>query len=578
MSVDIKKHIAVELAALCNMQPDEMEAFIEIPPQTDLGDYALPCFKLAKTMHKAPPVIATELAGGIAGKLPELTEIRQTGGYLNFFLNRSSYIKETIGKVLTDPHAVFPTADLHDKTVLVEFSSPNIAKPFHIGHAFTTILGQVIANMYQTAGYNVVKLNHLGDYGTQFGKLIVAYRLWGDAKALETDPIKELLRIYVKFHKEAKEKPELENQARFAFKCLEEGRPEEKAMWQKFRDLSLVEFNRVYDRLGIKFDNYNGESFYSDKIPAVVEMLRQKGLMVESDGAQVVQLDDLKLPPCIILKSDGTTIYASRDLAAILYRDATWHFYKNIYVVGTPQALHFRQVFAVLKKAGYDCADRCEHVGFGLVKFPEGKMSTREGDVIFLEDLLSEAVAKTFEIIRKNAAERYEDMSEAEQADIAEKVGLGAVTYAFLRNGRERDIVFSWEEMLNFEGDTAPYLQYTYARAHSMLRKAGVVNAKERLLAAVAAGSLNEESEFNLCRQIEALAAAFNNALKNNEPSILAKQINAVAHAFNKFYTECPILKAEGELRTSRLALAMATCFALKQGLNILNIQVVERM
>ena len=480
--------------------------------------------------------------------------------------------------MLTDPHAVFPTADLHDKTVLVEFSSPNIAKPFHIGHAFTTILGQVIANMYQTAGYNVVKLNHLGDYGTQFGKLIVAYRLWGDAKALETDPIKELLRIYVKFHKEAKEKPELENQARFAFKCLEEGRPEEKAMWQKFRDLSLVEFNRVYDRLGIKFDNYNGESFYSDKIPAVVEMLRQKGLMVESDGAQVVQLDDLKLPPCIILKSDGTTIYASRDLAAILYRDATWHFYKNIYVVGTPQALHFRQVFAVLKKAGYDCADRCEHVGFGLVKFPEGKMSTREGDVIFLEDLLSEAVAKTFEIIRKNAAERYEDMSEAEQADIAEKVGLGAVTYAFLRNGRERDIVFSWEEMLNFEGDTAPYLQYTYARAHSMLRKAGVVNAKEQLLAAVAAGSLNEESEFNLCRQIEALAAAFNNALKNNEPSILAKQINAVAHAFNKFYTECPILKAEGELRTSRLALAMATCFALKQGLSILNIQVVERM
>lgn len=580
MSFQIKKKLAKQVAGHCQMPVEEMMQLIEIPPQSELGDFSLPCFKLSKQLRRPPQVIAAELAKALEGQVEGVSRIEQTGGYLNFFLNREEYVTQLIGEILMKPDEIFPRLIQEEKTALVEFSSPNIAKPFHVGHAFTTILGQSLANLYAKAGYNVVKLNHLGDYGTQFGKLIVAYGLWGDEKALEASPIQELLRIYVLFHQAAKENPELETKARQAFRRLEDGEAEEVALWQRFRDLSLVEFNRVYDRLGIKFDNFNGESFYSDKIPAVVDMLRAKNLLEESDGAQVVTLEEEKLPPCIILKSDGTTIYASRDLAAILYRENKWHFDKNIYVVGIPQALHFRQVFSVLKKAGYECADRCHHVGFGLVKLPEGKMSTREGDVIFLEDLLTEAVNKTKEIIRRNAEERHTDMSESEMTEIAEKVGLGAVVYTFLRNGRERDIVFSWEEMLNFDGDTAPYLQYTYARCQSLLRRADLSLDKNRnlLTEALAKRSTWEDSEFALCRQLELLPQAFANAIKVNEPSILAKQISSVAHAFNKFYADCSIQKAEEEVRLSRLALCGAVSDALREGLALLGIAVVDRM
>ena len=319
-------------------------------------------------------------------------------------------------------------------------------------------------------------MNHLGDYGTQFGKLIVAYRLWGNAQALLEQPIQELLRIYVRFHEQAAADPDLDQQARDAFRRLEAGEPAEMALWQEFRDLSMKEFAGVYQRLGVAFDNYNGESYYTDRIPAVISLLKEKNLLVESQGAQVVMLDEYGLPPCIILKSDGTTIYASRDIAAVLYRIETYPFYKNLYVVGTPQALHFRQVFAVLAKAGVAEAADCVHVGFGLVKFPDRKLSTRSGDVIFLADLLSESVDKTLEIIRQNAELRQTDMGEEEMRLIAEKIGLGAIVYMFLKNGRERDIVFSWSEMLDFEGDSAPYVQYTYARARSILRKAGTGN------------------------------------------------------------------------------------------------------
>lgn len=578
MAVNGKIMIAQALAPLCEMPVEELQLLVEIPPQSELGDYAFPCFTLAKKLRMAPPKIAADLAEKLQGKIPECAEIRQTGGYVNIFLDRPRYMSEFVTSLLEEPESIFPTEDHKDETVLVEFSSPNIAKPFHVGHAFTTILGQSLAKLYARAGYNVVKMNHLGDYGTQFGKLIVAYKKWGDEEALKKEPITELLRIYVLFHQEAEKHPELEEEAREAFKRLEQGCDEEKALWQKFRDWSLEEFKRVYDRLGITFDNYNGESFYSDKIPAVVDMLREKGLLVESEGAQVVELEEEGLPPCIILKSDGTTIYASRDIASILYRDQTWHFHKNIYVVGIPQALHFKQVFSVLKKAGYACADRCVHVGFGLVKFPEGKMSTRSGEVIFLEDLLTEAVQKTAAIIKKNAEERQIEMSEAEQAEIAEAVGLGAVVYTFLRNGRERDIVFSWQDMLNFDGDTAPYLQYTYARTASILRRSGEEAKPEHLLAAVKENLLTEDSEFALCRQLEGLTRAFYQALQANEPSILAKQISAVAHAFNKFYTDCPILKSEGKLREARLALCAVTGSCLRQGLDLLGIRATERM
>lgn len=577
MSVLIRDRLVQAVAQVSGLQESLVQEMLEQPPQLELGDYALPCFKLSKQLRKAPQVIAAELADALQDRVPDCSSIVQTGGYLNFFLKRPEYVCSGVSRLLQQPDQLFPHIGERDQTVLVEYSSPNIAKPFHVGHAFTTILGQALANLYERAGYSVVRLNHLGDYGTQFGKLIVAYRKWGEETALLENPIQELLRIYVQFHKEAEQDADLELQAREAFRRLEEGGEEETALWQRFRDLSLVEFKRVYDRLGIHFDNYNGESFYSDRIPAVVDMLRAKGLLVESEGAQVVPLGE-DLPPCMILKSDGTTIYASRDLAAILYREQTWDFYRNLYVVGTPQALHFRQVFETLRRAGYACADRCQHVGFGLVKFPEGKMSTRAGEVIFLEDLLSEAVAKTRTIIDRNAQERAVEMPESERAEIAECVGLGAVTYTFLRNGRERDIVFSWEEMLNFDGDTAPYLQYTYARTQSLLKRGAWSGMPQGAHPEWNLEAFAEESAFVLMRQIDAMGSAFAQALRNNEPSILAKQISNVAHAFNKFYTECPILKAEPSLRNSRLALCAVSAEALKAGLALLGIRVVERM
>jgi arginyl-tRNA synthetase len=430
-------------------------------------------------------------------------------------------------------------------------------------------------------------MNHLGDYGTQFGKLIVAYRLWGDDDALQKAPIQELLRIYVRFHEQAELDPELDEQARTAFRRLEAGDPDHHALWQKFRDLSLDEFNAVYQRLGVAFDNLNGESFYSDRIPAVVDLLREKGILVESQGAQVVMLDEYGLPPCIILKSDGTTIYASRDIAAVLYRIETYHFTKNIYVVGTPQALHFQQVFAVLDKAGIQDSANCIHVGFGLVKFPDRKLSTRSGDVIFLSDLLAESVDKTLEIIRQNAELRQTDMSEIEMRTVAEKIGLGAVIYTFLKNGRERDIVFSWEEMLDFEGDSAPYVQYTYARARSILRKAGLddappANWSSEVLNRLSSDDLSRlatDDEFTLAKLLDGFSQAVRKAAEINEPYILVRQVTSLARAFNKYYNHEPILGTDDPaLRRARLQLLQAVCLAIKTGLGLVGISVVDRM
>ncbi|HBP37680.1 MAG TPA: arginine--tRNA ligase, partial [Clostridiales bacterium] len=434
------------LAEQTGIAAEQIDGWMEIPPQANLGDFAFPCFQLARSLRQAPGKIAERLAEQAAGNLAVIDRVEAVGGYLNFFLNRSGYIAGVVTDILAAGERLGASDAGKGQPVIIEYSSPNIAKPFHLGHAFTTILGQALYRLYDRLGYQVCRMNHLGDYGTQFGKLIVAYRLWGDEEALQQSPIRELLRIYVRFHEEAAKEPELDRQAREAFRRLEAGEPEEKALWQRFRDLSLIEFSAVYKRLGIEFDNYNGESFYSDQIPAVVAMLKGKGLLEESEGAQVVKLDEYDLPPCIILKSDGTTIYASRDLASVLYRIAEWHFHKNIYVVGTPQALHFRQVFAVLEKAGVPEAAHCVHVGFGLVKFPDRKFATRSGDVIFLSDLLNESVDKTLEIIRQNAEIRQTGMGEAEMRQVAEKIGLGAVVYTFLKNSRERDITFSWEE------------------------------------------------------------------------------------------------------------------------------------
>ena len=572
--MDYKDLIATNISKITGLDKDKVYSLIEIPPQLDMGDYAFPCFTLAKELRKAPPMIAADIASDPSLTTGALT-VKNVGPYVNFYVDREVLAQEVITEI-TAAGDNYGTDDIGGgRNVIVEYSSPNIAKPFHVGHAFTTILGNSIANKL---GYNVIRFNHLGDYGTQFGKLITAYRLWGDEAAMENDAITELTRIYVKFHDEAKKDPSLEDTARDNFRKLEEGCEEEVALWKRFRELSLAVFEKTYQRMGVKFDNYNGESFYSSRIPPVVDLLRDKGLLTESEGAQVVMLEDEGLPPCIILKSDGTTIYASRDLAAAIYRHENFDFYKNIYVVGLPQQLHFRQVFAVLKKAGFDFADDCVHVGFGLLKFKDGSaFSTREGNIVLLDDLLNKTVEKTEEIIRKNAEERGDDMTEDEIRDIAEKVGIGAVIYTYLKSGREKDILFDWDDMLDFEGDTAPYLIYTYARIRSILRKA------EGLGLSASSGEslklLAGDEEYAVIRSLSDFKDSVRRAATSYEPFIVAKQVALIARNFNRFYNNSSILNADNEdIKRARLALCVAVADTLKSGLGLLGINVVEKM
>ena len=578
--MDYKAQIAENIANITGIAAEDIYKLTEIPPQLDMGDYAFPCFVLAKTMHKAPQAIASDLAANaeVVKGMEEAVEAVAAGPYMNFKIRKEVLAQEILGEILTAGDKYGASDMGAGKNVIVEFSSPNIAKPFHVGHAFTTLLGNSISKIYAALGYNVIRMNHLGDYGTQFGKLITAYRLWGDEEALNKAPIDELLRIYVKFHDEAESNPQLEDDARENFRKLEEGSDEEVALWQRFRDLSLEVFNKLYERMDIGFDNYNGESFYSDKIPAVVDLLEDKGLLTESEGAKVVMLDDLKLPPCIILKSDGTTIYASRDLASAIYRHDTYNFDKNIYVVGIPQALHFRQVFAVLKKAGFDWADNCVHVGFGLVKFKDNTtFSTRKGNIVLLDDLLNTTVAKTREVIVENNKTRGGDLTEEEIDEIAEKVGLGAVTFTYLKAGRERDIMFDWDEMLDFEGDTAPYLIYTYARSRSILRKAEEAGYKPS--GAEGAVLLTSDEEYALIRSMGDLPDAIVRASSEYEPFIIAKQVSLIARNFNRFYNNSKIINSDNdELRAARLTLCECLCDVLKSGLALLGIDVVERM
>lgn len=546
---------------------------IEIPPNPEMGDFALPCFKLAKEFRKAPPVIAQELADKLQaeGSDPLFAETQVAGGYLNFFLDKSKVAAEVLGEVKAKGQLYGFSNEGEGKKVLVEFSSPNIAKPFHIGHLVSTALGSSIERIYKALGYDTVKINHIGDWGTQFGKLISAYKRWGKPEDIEKDPINELLKIYVKFHSEAEKDSSLEDEARDNFRKLEEGDEEITSLWQFFVQESLKEFNRMYKMLGISFDSYAGESFYTDKMPAVVKELQDKNILEESEGAQVVRFDDENIPPCIILKSDGTTIYATRDIAAAIYRKNHYDFYKNIYVVGTPQALHFRQVFGTLEKMGNTWASDCVHVGFGYVRFPDKSMSTRHGDVIFLEDVLNEAVAKTKEIIKDSSTCKIIDDID----DVSRKIGVGAVLFAFLKNGRERDIIFTWKDMLDFEGESGPYAQYSYARGRSILRKAetqGISfdNADFSML--------TSKEEYALIKIINRYGDAIHEAADKYEPCIVTRYIIDLAQQFNKFYNNCNIMKTEGELQKARLALVDVACSCLKSALNLIGVDVVEQM
>jgi arginyl-tRNA synthetase len=563
--MDYKKIIAERINEKANLGVETIERLIELPPRPDMGDFAFPCFQLAKTMRKAPNMIAQELKETISSEGFE--RIETAGGYLNFFTNKAAQSTNTIEQILSEKENYGSSKVGEGKNVIVEFSSPNIAKPFHIGHLCSTAIGNSIYRMMNFEGYNAIAVNHLGDWGTQFGKLIVALERWVDEEALEKQPIQELLRIYVKFHDEAENDPSLNDLARMHFKNLEDGCEKEVSLWQKIKDVSLVEFNRVYDMLNVKFDSFAGESFYGDKMDAVVEDLESKGILTESKGALIVDLEKYNMPPCIIKKSDGATIYATRDLAAAVYRKKTYDFFKNIYVVGTPQALHFKQIFTTLKLAGYDWADNCVHVGFGLVKFADKKLATRKGDVIFLEDLLKEAVSRAAQLIE----EKNPNLENKEA--VAKKIGLGSVVFTYLKNNRERDIVFSWNDILNFEGETGPYVQYTYARGKSILRKA------EGFDAAPDYDKLNSQDEFELVKLLSRFNEVILSAIDKYEPSMLTRYIIDVAKAFNKFYNLYSIMSLEDEgLKAARLNLVVATTTVIKNGLELLGIEVVEKM
>ena len=566
--MDFKEHIIDKLTELTSLERDAVAKAVEIPPDEKLGDLAFPCFPLAKVLRKAPPIIAQELASQLSSD-EYIDKVDAVGGYLNFFYNRALFISDTVGNVISSGENWGKSDMGSGKTVLVEYSSPNIAKPFHIGHLFSTAVGNSLAKIYKFLGYDVQSLNHLGDWGTQFGKLISAYKRWGNPEVIEKDPINELLKIYVKFHEEAEKEPALEDEAREYFKKLEDGDEETTALWKYFKDQSLVEFRRVYDMLGVSFDSYNGEAFYSDKMDEVVDLLRQSGLLVESEGAQVVDLSDMNMPPCIILKSDGATIYATRDIAAALYRHRTYNFDKNIYVVGLPQSLHFRQIFETMKRAGWEWSKDCTHVGFGLVKLPGKSMSTRHGDVVFLEDVLNESIEKTRAIIENNGS----DVGDVD--DVSKKIGIGAILYTFLKNSREKDIVFSWDTMLDFDGESAPYCMYGYARGKSILRRAEGIDYSDADMSKAVS-----DDAYTLVKALNGFGDAVKDAADKNEPFYVNRYVTGLVKAFNKFYNTNPIMRddVDEDTKKARLAIVNATCNVIKSALGLLGIDVVESM
>ena len=545
---------------------EEIVALIEVPPNKEMGDFAFPCFKLAKVFRKAPNMIAADLAENIEAK-GAISKVMPLGGYVNFFVNKSQLAKTVINDVLTKKEKYGHTDLGQDKAVVIDFSSPNIAKPFHIGHIRTTVIGNALYKIYDSQGYNVVRVNHLGDYGTQFGKLIVAFKLWGSKEAVEANPIPELLKLYVKFHEEAEQKPEMEDEARAWFTKLENGDEEAKALWQWFRDESLKEFARVYDLLDIEFDSYAGESFYSDKMDSVIETLKDKKLLVQSQGTNVVDLEEYNMPPALITKNDGSTLYMTRDLAAAIYRKNTYDFDKCIYVVGSQQSLHFQQLFKVLELMGYEWSKDLIHVPFGMVALEEGTMSTRKGRVVFLEDVLKQAVEKTKEIVLS----KNPNAKNVEQ--IAKQVGVGAVVFQELSNSRIKDYTFSWSRTLSFEGETGPYVQYTHARCCAVLRK-----AEEEVTTDINYNLLSDGDGAEVLKVIGSFNKSILAAMRKNEPHIITRFVLDLAQAFNKFYHDNPILVEDAELRKARLALVAATRQTIENALALLGMHAPERM
>jgi arginyl-tRNA synthetase len=565
--IDFKKEVVNTIyEAEIQLNKEEIEALIEIPPNYDMGDYAFACFRLAKTFRKAPNLIAEELSKKIDGK-EYFEKVENVGPYINFFVNKNK-LTETVLKSIETKRDKFGSTNVgKGRKVLVEFSSPNIAKPFHIGHIRTTVIGNSLFKIFKFQGFDTEALNHLGDYGTQFGMLIAAYKKWGDKSIIENDPINELLKLYVKFNAEAEKDESLRDEARYWFKELECKNEEAFELWQWIRDISLKEFNKVYDMLNIKFDSYNGESFYSDKMPRVIEEIEAKGLLQESEGASIVDLEPYGMPPALIKKSDGSTLYTTRDIAAAIYRKEHYDFYKNIYVVASQQNLHFKQWIKVVELMGYDWAKDCIHIPFGMVSLEDGTLSTRKGRVVFLEDVLNKAIERTLKIIE----ERNPNLENKEE--VAKQVGIGAVIFQELFNNRIKDYVFSWDRTLSFEGETGPYVQYTHARANSLLEK-----GEFKLEDEVNYSLLNENDEIDLIRLLYNFPNAVLDAMEKYEPSFITRHVVEIAKAFNKFYNSCPILSVDEELKKARLILVYAAKTVIKTGLGLLGIDAPNKM
>ena len=568
--LNFKKEIAKQIANVTNVNEKEIEKYIEIPKENTNGDYAFPCFKLAKELKKAPPVIANDIKEKIEIDEKIISKIEIVGGYINFYINKETLSKEVLKEF--ENNKEYGKSEIgKEKNIVIDYSAPNIAKPFHIGHLRSTVIGAALYNIYKYLGYNTIGINHLGDYGTQFGKLIEGYKLWGKEYNIENDPINELTKIYIRINDLCKKDENVLEQCRYNFKLLEEGDSYCKEIWTKFRDLSLKEFQKVYDLLGSKFDSWNGEAFYSDKMQEIIEILNKTGKLVESQGARIIDLADKGInTPCIIEKSNGSTTYATRDLAAILYRARTYNFDKALYVTSYEQTLHFKQVFEVAKLLGLDekYTNGLEHVPFGMVLLPTGKMSTREGNVVKLEDLLNEAIERAYEIIEEKNSE-LEDKEE-----IAKKVGIGAVVFNDLANSRIKDEIFDWDTILNFQGDTGPYIQYTYVRTRSILEKATYIP----LMKDIDIKLLQDEYSLNIIKIIYNFEDTLIQVTNKEEPSILSRYLIDLAKAFSNFYNENKILGEEEKLQKARIYMTYMVSNILKIGMSLLGIQMPEKM
>lgn len=559
-----KELIASELAKVIEgLDQETILNLLEQPKSSDLGDIAFPAFSLAKIERKAPQAIAADIAEKIDAS--HFEKVVATGPYVNFFLDKSQISDQVIKAVIQAGADYGQQDEGHGGNITIDLSSPNIAKPFSVGHLRSTVIGDALSNIFRKMGYNTIKINHLGDWGKQFGLLMVAYKKWGSKEAVEANPIDELLKLYVRINAEIENDPALDDEGRLWFKKLEDGDPEATELWQWFRDESLVEFNRIYKLLGVEFDSLNGEAFYNDKMDEAVQILEEKGLLKESKGASIVELDDVNLPPAMIKKSDGATLYITRDIATAIYRARTYNFVKNIYVVGQEQSNHFRQLKAVLKKMGFEWSDDMIHVDFGLVTKNRQKLSTRKGNIILLEPTLQEAISRA----KAQIEEKNPELENKEE--VAHAVGVGAVKFYDLKTDRRNGYDFDLEAMVSFEGETGPYVQYAYARIQSILRKANFTPSAD------ATYSLSDPESWEIIKLLQDFSRVVKRAAENYDPSLIAKYAINLAQAFNKYYAHTRILDESPE-RDSRLALSYSTAVVLKEALRLLGVDAPDKM